>query len=289
MARGPEAQFGARAPSADQPLAGHSLCVASGKGGVGKTVVSAALAQLFARLGRTLLVDADLGVGNAHLLQDVQPALHLGHLAEGAAEVRQLVIPCGQGLDLLAAGTGLPHMSDLDPMERSRIARGLVEIEEDYRTTLVDSAAGVSEQTLAFAVAADATLLVTTPDVTALTDAYAFYKVLLQRRPGAAAFLVVNRARDAREAERATVRFLDVSERFLGSAPKSLGWLPEDASVRVAVNQRRSILRHEPRSQAARAIAELFAQVERALAPLPAAGLGRGLLGEVRRGARLGA
>jgi flagellar biosynthesis protein FlhG len=289
MASGPLPQIGAGQPSADRPLAGHSLCVASGKGGVGKTVVSAALAQLFARLGRTLLLDGDLGVGNAHLLQDVQPARHLGHLAEGSAAVGDLVISCGPGLDLLAAGTGLPHMSDLDLQQRGRIARGLVEIEEEYRTSLVDSAAGVSEQTLSFAVAADATLLITTPDVTALTDAYAFFKVLRQRRPGAPTFLVVNRARDAREAERATARFVEVSGRFLGDAPRVLGWLPEDASVRLAVNQRRSVLRHEPRSAVSRALADLFARLERALAPLPAGGLGRGLLGEGRRGARLGA
>src|SRR5688572_21581197 len=167
-----------------------SLCVASGKGGTGKSIVSASLAALFAPRGRTLLVDADFGVGNAHILQDVSPRSTCVDVVEGRESVRAALVSCGKDLDLLAAGSGVPRMSEMTSFELHLLASGLREVENDYRYLLVDSAAGVSHQTLAFARASDATLIVTTPDLTAMTDAYAFLKLLFAGRAGTRALLL---------------------------------------------------------------------------------------------------
>jgi flagellar biosynthesis protein FlhG len=256
----------------------RSLCIASGKGGTGKTVVGASVAALFAARGRTLVLDADMGVGNAHILHNVLPERTLVDVVEGSASLRDIVCPCAANLDLAAAGSGVSRMCELSPFEGYRIARGLAELERDYAFVLVDSAAGVSTQTVTLAAASDLTLLVTTPDLTALTDAYAFFKVLLARRPGAAVQLLVNRAPGEAEAHAAAERIENVARRFLGRAPERAGWIPEDPELGHSANQRRPVVSGAPASTSARALRQLAARLAEALAAVEPAGVGHSLL-----------
>jgi len=258
-----------------------SLCVASGKGGTGKSIVTAALARLFSAHRRTLLFDADLGVGNAHILQDVAPARTLVDVVEGTAKVAEVREPCSDSLDLVAAGSGVPRMTYLSSYELHLVAYGVGELEREYDYVVVDSAAGISHQTLAFAEASDIVLVVTTPDLTAMTDAYAFLKVLYTRRPEAQVLLAVNRAEDQDEAERVRVRIGEVCERFLGVLPRSAGWIPLDPAVVRAVNHRASVVMAEPDAPAARALRVLAARVLRELAHVEPRGLGRSLLRQI--------
>ncbi len=264
-----------------------SLCIASGKGGTGKSVVSASLGALFSELGRTLIVDADLGVGNAHILQDVSPKASLVDVVEGKHTVRGVLVPCADGLDLVAAGSGVPRMAELTGYELVLIASGIQEIEGEYRYLLVDSAAGVSRQTLAFAQACDLVCIVTTGDLTAMTDAYAMLKLLSRCADSKASFLVVNRSRSEAEAEDVYQRIARVSARFLGSVPVLGGWLPEDPSVPSCVNRRGSVHHLEPGSPFACALAEVGAVLLLELARRRPAGMGRRLSGSAELAARL--
>jgi flagellar biosynthesis protein FlhG len=267
------------ASGAEPRLAARSICVASGKGGTGKSVICASLAAQLSMRGRVLLVDADLGAGNAHILQNASPERSLVDLVKGTGEIDDVRTACGPQLDLLAAGCGVPHMAGLDPRELATIADGLRAIERDYEWCLVDSAAGLSEQTLAFARASDLVAIVTTPDLTAMTDAYAFYKVLVALGAEQEIGLVVNRAGSEEEAASVVRRVEDVSRRFLGRAPEFLGWLPEDATVRHAVNNRRPVVREDPRSPFADRLLALAEQLE--LRPARPRGLGSAMLEHV--------
>jgi len=258
-----------------------SLCMASGKGGTGKSIVSAALAALFAPRGRTLLVDADFGVGNAHILQDVSPRATCVDVVEGRETVRSSLVSCGKELDLLAAGSGVPRMAEMSSYELHLLATGLGEVEDEYRYVLIDSAAGVSHQTLAFARAADATLIVTTPDLTAMTDAYAFLKLLFAGRAGTRALLLVNRAASAEEAEEVTRRIARVGERFLGMAPRCIGWLPHDPTVSACVNRRGSVISLEPGAEVSRSLRLISVAIAEELGQVQPKGFGSELLREV--------
>lgn len=258
-----------------------SLCIASGKGGTGKSVVTASLAALLAPRGRTLLVDADFGVGNAHILQDVSPEATCVDVVEGRLSAREALVACGTNLDLFAAGSGVPRMSELSSFELHLVASGLRELESDYRYLLVDSAAGVSHQTMAFARACDATLIVTTPDLTAMTDAYAFLKLLFAGRAGTRAFLLVNRAASAEEADEVTRRIARVGERFLGAAPRCIGWLPHDPAVSACVNRRGVPVTLEPGAEVSRALRLVAAALAEELAPLTPMGFGSALQREI--------
>jgi flagellar biosynthesis protein FlhG len=269
------------------PARAVSLCVASGKGGTGKSIVSASLAALFSHRGPTLLVDADFGVGNAHILQDVSPRSTCVDVVEGRESVRASLVACAPGLDLFAAGSGVPRMAELTSYELHLLASGLREVECDYRTMIIDSAAGVSTQTMAFARAADLTLIVTTPDLTAMTDAYAFLKLLFAGRAGTRAVLLVNRAAGPEEAEEVTRRIARVGERFLGVAPRCIGWLPHDPAVSSCVNRRGAVVNLEPGAEVSRALRLVAAALAEELHGLSTKGFGGELQREVGFAARL--
>jgi flagellar biosynthesis protein FlhG len=260
------------------PARGKCVCIASGKGGTGKSVVSASLAALFSRHGRTLIVDADMGVGNAHILQDVAPEHSFVDLVEGRCSVRDILAPCGPNLDMLAAGSGVSRMASLSSWELHLVAGGIDEIEGEYAQIVVDSAAGISNQTVALAAASDLVLLVTTPDVTALTDAYAFLKVLLMRRADARPLFVVNRAVSLQEGQRVAERLQGVARKFLGHEPRCLGILPDDRSVVRCVNARAPVVAREPDSVFSQAVRGVFARVQVELAHETPRGLGRSLM-----------
>ena len=251
--------------------------MASGKGGTGKSVVSAAFATLWAEQGRTLLVDADLGVGNAHLMHSVQPKLTLVDVVRGRASAAQALTTCSAQLDLLAGGSGVSQMASLTPQELARIARGIEELDAHYDALIVDSAAGISEQTVAFAAAADLLVIVTTPDPTAMTDAYACLKVLFARRRDAHVDLIVNRTVDEGEGPRTAERIETVSQKFLGRGVRYIGCIPEDREVVKSVARRMCVLTAAPDCAASEALRGLQRQVMEELSTLQHHGLGRSL------------
>ncbi len=246
----------------------RSLCIASGKGGTGKSVVTASLAACFAESGPCLVVDADLGVGNAHILQDVAPERSLVDLVEGRSTARGILVRCARNLDLLPAGSGVSHMAALEPWELALVAGAIAELERDYAWVLVDAGAGISVQTVALAASCDRVLIVTTPDVTALTDAYAFLKVLVQRDPACTPCLVVNRALSESEAAGTAERLRGAARKFLGRDVRCLGWLPDDRAVPRSVNAREPAVRREPQAPFGIALRELAALLERVTPPV---------------------
>lgn len=260
----------------------RSLCIVSGKGGTGKSSVSASLAALFARQGNTLLLDADLGCANAHILQDVHPKHSFADVITGNVDVADIVTRCPNGVDLLAGGSGFARLAGLKSFELEMIGRGLVELEPAYEHLVIDSAAGLSRQTVAFAAASDMSIIVTTPDVTAMTDAYAFLKVFARqcealgiKRP--MPLLVVNRTTDPAEAESVAHRLQEVVSKFLRRRIELLGWLPEDRAAFRCIQRRTTIVDGEPDSDIARSIVSLSNGVRTRLAELEALGVGQRL------------
>jgi flagellar biosynthesis protein FlhG len=244
-------------------------------------VFAASLAAKLCTRGRTLIIDADMGIGNAHILQGVTPERSFVELVAGTAGPREVVSRCRAQLDLIAAGSGVSSMAGLSPFEMHRIAEALEQLEEEYSYLLIDSAAGISNQTVPFTAAADLVVLVTTPDVTALTDAYAFLKVLWRARPSACPLLVVNRASDFAEAQKVVGRMESVCQRFLGRTPRWIGWIGEDAAVQRSVNAQAAVVQHEPESAAARALDHLAVKVLDELSRTHCKGLGRNLLSHI--------
>lgn len=278
LARADRAPVVAKQREHSAPPRAHSLCVASGKGGTGKSVVSASLATIFAMRGRTLLVDADFGVGNAHILHNLCPQHSFVDVVEGRLSVRDIRVTCRPQLDLLAGGSGVSRMAGLSAYELHLVAVGIESLEPEYQHVLVDSAAGISNQTIALGAASDVVLLVTTPDVTALTDAYAFLKVLLQRRGEIVPLFVVNRATSEEEAEHVADRLRSVSRKFLGREPRYAGWLPDDRHVVECVNARSPVVARAEDAPFSHAVRQLAVTLRAEFDRVHPRGLGRSML-----------
>lgn len=261
----------------------RSLCIASGKGGTGKSSITASIADLLRRKGNTLVLDADLGCANAHIFHDVHPEWSLADVIAGDRAVHEIVTPCASGLDLLPGGSGVGRLAGLREYELEMIGRGLAKVEAGYDYLLVDSAAGLSRQTVAFAAACDQTVLVTTPDVTAMTDAYAFLKVFVRQCEAAGErralpLLVVNRATSAKEADEVGARLQNVTMKFLGQRLEVLGWLPDDRAVFRCTQRRTSVVAGEPESDLAQALEQVVEDVQDQLQGRGGAGAGSRLV-----------
>lgn len=243
------------------------LAIASGKGGVGKTNLCVNLAAAMARRGvRVVLIDGDLGLANADVLCGVNTSAHLGHVIEGRCSLEEIAVETSCGFRLISGASGITRLAHLDASQRRRIFDGLASLEGSVDLVLVDCGAGIGLGVLGFVAAADLSLIVTTPEPTAIADAYALIKTLVSRARGGLApesrsMLVVNQARRESEAWRVHRRINAVCERFLGARVKLSGWVPYDGAVREAVRARHPFVYNAPRCRASRAVRDLSGRV----------------------------
>jgi len=150
-------------------------------------------------------------------------------------------------------------MANLEDDQIRALARTLAEIERGTDVVLLDTAAGLSRQTLAMLRASSRILLIITPDVAAMTDAYALLKLVTRSEPTLPVGLVVNRARSRPEADQVTARLTSMSERFLGRTLDAFGWISEDSSLARWAAEGRLVVLADPGcafSHGLRALAE---------------------------------
>src|SRR6476660_8157 len=199
------------------------IAVTSGKGGVGKSNVAVNLAIKFASAGKNVvLLDADLGLANADVLCNIDLPCNLSHVIARKKELREVMVDAPGGFRLIGGASGLARMADLADADRQRLVEALAELEESADVILIDTGAGISPNVLTFTRAADHVLVVTTPEPTAITDAYAVVKVITRRESGIAGAgcdrrmsLLVNQARSGGEARVVYDRIAKVSRQFL--------------------------------------------------------------------------
>jgi flagellar biosynthesis protein FlhG len=234
-------------------LAGPRLtAIGSGKGGTGKTFIALTLAQAFADLGeRVLVCDADLGLSNTSVHLGLAKSGDLiGYLA-GRTPLKAATVAvetAGHGkFDLLAAPAGTGFLADADKAMAEKLA-GLLRHAPYYERVIVDLGAGIGEPVLTLAAGADDVVTVMTPDPAALTDAYAFIKLVLKRTGGRAPGLIVNEASNAAEAKRTADALITSARSFLKSEPAYLGFVPSDMRVVEALRRQTSLWTACPQS-----------------------------------------
>lgn len=243
------------------------VCIASGKGGTGKSVLTSNLAVQRARRGeRVLLVDFDAGLANAHLLLGLAPSYDLGHVLAGEASAREAMVEGPHGLRLLSGGVGRQALVNPTRRELDRVFRALRPLEDEFDLILIDHGAGLGYSTVAHLAATSTLMLVTNHEVTALSDGYALYKRAKAVNPDVRVGLVVNRVPDEHLAIAAWDRFRAASNRFLGHQPEYIGWVPADPAVSQSVQQRSPVSQSYPDSAAAHALTKVadWAPIEHA-------------------------
>jgi flagellar biosynthesis protein FlhG len=249
---------GADARPAESRPGARVVCVASGKGGTGKSILASNLAVLRAQRGeRVLLIDFDAGLANAHLLLGLAPRYDFGHLLDGTVGARGAVVEGPSGVSLISGGVGRHALANPTRRELELLFEALRPLEQEYDLLVVDHGAGLSYSTVAHLAATSTLLLVTNHEITALSDAYALYKRAHMVNPHIRVGMVVNRSPDEGLAQGAWERFKATSFQFLGHHPEFVGWVPADEAVSRSVQARRPVSLSEPGSRAARALARV--------------------------------
>lgn len=231
------------------------LCVASGKGGVGKSIMATNLAVLRAEQGeRVLLVDFDAGLANAHLLLGLVPRHDLGHVLKGEVRVEEALVEGPAGVSLLSGGVGREALVNPTRRELDKLFRVLRPLEKKYDLVIIDHGAGMGYATITHLAATSTLLLVSNHEITALSDAYALYKRAHAVNRDIRVGMVFNRVPNASAVAAAWDRFRSTSTKFLGHAPEFVGWVPADEAVAHSVQTRTPVVHGAPDSPASRAI-----------------------------------
>lgn len=240
-----------------------AVAVTSGKGGVGKSNLSVNLALALGRSGeRVALVDADLGLANADVLCGVQPLATLEQCLSLRRPLLECAVSVPGGFTLVPGASGVARLADLEPHDRAWLLDEIGTVAASVDWMIVDTGAGIGENTVAFAAAADRVLVVTTPEPPSMADAYGMIKTLSPRVPAGTIELVVNQARDDDDARAVWLRLDRVSRAFLSRELPLAGWIPFDASLPQAVRGRVPLLTQSPSSAAARGIVRIAQRLQ---------------------------
>lgn len=227
-----------------------TLAVISGKGGVGKTNVAVNLSICLASKGRRVaLVDLDLGLANADLLMGLAPRYTIAHMLSGARTIEEVIVEGPQGLRFVPGASGLDQLANLSEFERQNLLHQFQALEDSTEMLVLDCGAGISRTVMKFAQAARRVMVVTTPEPTAVTDAYAAIKTLAREHYRGVVGVLVNKA-GAAEAAATSNRIRDVARKFLNFPIANFGHIAQDMSVVLAVRARSPVVLRYPHSKA---------------------------------------
>lgn len=224
----------------------RSVAVTSGKGGVGKTNICLSLGITLAMMKKKVLVlDADLGLANVHILLGISPARTLEQFFRNECGLHDVIIEGPAGVHILPGASGIESMADLEPIRFGILTRELVGLEQGYDFLLIDTGAGIGRIAAGFASMADMAILVVTPEPTSLADAYSMVKVLYKKRDVPVS-VVVNMAASDKDGSETFDRLNALVVRFLHRPLNCMCIIPFDKQVGTAVRRQSTMVVAHP-------------------------------------------
>ncbi len=246
----------------DVDLGTSVYSITSGKGGVGKTAVVANLAYMLGSMGkRVLILDADLGLANIDVVFGLSPLYNLNNFFSGEQNLLDIMVDGPMGIKILPAGSGVQNFTRLDSHQKMRLLDGLDSLNDHFDYVLIDTEAGISENVTYFNTAAQEILVVTTPEPTAITDAYALMKLLSAQYHERNFNLVVNQIRTEDDALDVYRKLTMVSNRYLDISIDYLGSIPEDRQMIDSIRKQKVISELFPGSKITSAFRELAGRI----------------------------
>ncbi len=237
------------------------ITVTSGKGGVGKSNFTLNFALGLQKRGYQVLVfDADIGLANIDVLMGASPQYNLYHLLKREKSLQDIIYKGHHGLQFIAGGSGFNDLIRLSEEEIQYFSKEVEQLNGQVDYILFDTGAGLSKETLTFILAAQETIVVTTPEPTSITDAYAIIKMVTNMNHRIDFKLVVNRSGDEREGRQAADKITLVAQKFLNLPISTLGYVTDDALVSKSVKRQIPFTIAYPNSSASRSIDALVSR-----------------------------
>ncbi|MBN2545424.1 MAG: MinD/ParA family protein [Spirochaetes bacterium] len=240
------------------------ITVSSGKGGVGKTNVAVNLGIAFSKLGKKVIVmDADLGLANVNVCLGIIPKYNLFHLIKKQKMMKDIIIDTKFGIQIVAGASGFSKIANLSDDERRNLIREIDTL--SYADIIiVDTGAGVSKNVISFIMAADEAIIITTPEPTAITDAYGIIKIIATEvsNPSLDIKLVVNRINSYSEGRKVAERVINIAGQFLNIKVDNLGFIFEDSLVSQSVIKQTPFLYVDENSKASMSIKHIVSRLE---------------------------
>jgi flagellar biosynthesis protein FlhG len=251
--------------TSEQPSAKHqpvAIAITSGKGGVGKTNVVANLAVSLANMGKKVVVlDADFGLANMDVLLGLTPRRNIRDVILGTLDLEDIIVDGPSGVRIIPASSGVEQMASLTIEQQSRLIRSLWRLGSQTDYLLIDTAAGITKNVIHFLLAAGLVMVVTTPEPTAIVDAYLMVKILAKREPQKRISILVNSVTGRSEALHVYEQIDMVSRRFLSRPLELLGFIEKDRNVAEAVRHQSAFVNMFPGSIASRRVNVLAKKV----------------------------
>ncbi|MDR2662757.1 MAG: MinD/ParA family protein [Treponema sp.] len=241
------------------------ITVTSGKGGVGKTNVSVNLALAYARAGRKVVVmDADLGLANVNVMLNMIPKFNLYHVIRKQKTMKEIMVETEYGISIVAGASGFSKIANLSESERQSFIEELGTL-SSADIVIIDTSAGVSSNVLDFVAAADDSVIITTPEPTAITDAYGIIKIIATEinSLNMGLKLVVNRVKNAAEGAKIADRMINITSQFLNLKLEYLGFIYDDAAVSQAVLKQRPFMVVDPKCRASQCVQHIMGRMDK--------------------------
>jgi len=234
------------------------ITITSGKGGVGKTNVAVNMSIALSNIGyKVALIDADLGLANIDVILGVSPKYSLADILHYDIDIMETLSEGPGGIKFISGGSGVEELVKLNKEQLEKFISNIEILDNYFDIILIDTGAGLSDNVLSFVMASAEVIIVTTPDPTAITDAYALIKIISSRDRNKDVKIIVNRAESIKEANDVLDKLAFVSNRFLGMKILPLGLVLYDESVVKAVKLQQPFLISNPNSHASKFIRDI--------------------------------
>jgi flagellar biosynthesis protein FlhG len=245
-------------PAPQRKRSARVITVTSGKGGVGKSNITINLAIALSEQGfRIVILDADFGLANIDVLFGIVPRYTMLDMIKNQKSIIEILAEGPKNTRFISGGSGVEDLVKLERQQIMRFIDNISFLDKIADIIIVDTGAGLSENVMSFVTAADDVVLVTSPEPTSITDAYALIKMLSGIDKHKKVRVVVNRAENSKEANDVLNKLVLVAEKFLGMNLEPAGYILNDDAVIRAVKQQKPFILSFPKSHAARGIMDI--------------------------------
>lgn len=237
-----------------------TICIASGKGGVGKTTLSINLATALVESGnKVLYFDADMGLANAQIGLGAESTLNLGHVISDLVTLPEILIKTQFGIDLISGASGITALAAIDTLESASIIQLFSSLPEAYDFLIVDCAAGISPSVLSFLHGCQHRVIVGTTDLSSIADAYALIKIMATDYQLEEMIYLPNLVGTERQGRRLFDSMNNVAQNFLATQLTYLGSIPSDPLVNASWRKSTPFMKLSPTSPMASSIRKVAA------------------------------